>query len=72
MSFGQGYSRIGLRSDRTSIDYDLVTTYAMPWMDFSAKDVVSSLFLRGPCVMEVDVACPRGAMTCAIGEVFVS
>ena len=36
------------------------------------KDVVLSLFLRGPCVMEVDVACPRGAMTCAIGEVFVS
>ena len=46
--------------------------YAMPWEDFSAKDVVSSLFLRGPRVMEVDVACPRGAMTCAIGEVFVS
>ena len=67
MSSGQGDYRIGLWSDKTSIDCELVTTYAMPWMD-----VVSSLFLRGPCMMEVDVACPRGAMTCAIGEVFVS
>ena len=72
MSFKQGYSRTRLGSDKTFLDYELVTTYAMPWMDFSAKDVVSSLFLRSPRVMEVDVACPRGAMTCAIGEVFVS
>ena len=58
MSFGQGYSRIGLGFDKISIDYELVTTYARPWMDFSVKDIVSSLFLRGPRVMEVDVGCP--------------
>ena len=25
-----------MRSDKTSIDYELATTYAMPWMDFYA------------------------------------